>query len=589
MSSSGGRLPHPHVRAWYSYAFATEVFSACALAIFLPITLEQMAREVGYYAPELVEPCVINGTPSEGIERICKAKILGVWVDTASFSMYVKSVAVATQAVCIISVGPLADSPYWRKRLLLVFAYTGALSGIMLLFFPSTPYTWTPLLAALLNTIGNATYSSAILCSNAFLRDLAREDEDVQKALKEQVDMRAIEDDSSGGNDERGGDERTQASIDSNEGTSLLPKRLVPTVRAISTEDLAETDPIASPYLTTSPKSHYETLLSLTTSRLSSTGTALGFFSGVSVLTLLFIPITVLGGTTFALRLAIGLSGIWWAVFTLPSWLGLPGGQRSPEDDVNIKSIKEAWIKIGKMVSPSQIRQLPNLYLFLMAWIFLSDGFHTTTYVAILYASAVLSMGPPKIMVIGILTQLSAMIAAILVPRYQRMLSNSDAASSTTRKPVTNFKILLLTVIGAALIPLYASAGLIVPYGGLRSEAEMYIFAAWFGFIFGPFLSYSRTVYSELIPPGHESTFFALFSFTDKSASFLGPTVVGLIADLTGNARYGFIFLLLMLTVPIPVLLRVNVRKGTEEARIWTETRSGGRTAHASTGHVGME
>jgi MFS-type transporter involved in bile tolerance (Atg22 family) len=37
----GGGLPPPHVRAWYSYAFAAEVFSACALAIFLPITLER--------------------------------------------------------------------------------------------------------------------------------------------------------------------------------------------------------------------------------------------------------------------------------------------------------------------------------------------------------------------------------------------------------------------------------------------------------------------------------------------------------------------------------------------------------------------
>jgi len=73
-----------HAYAWYSYAFAAEVFSACALAIFLPITLEQMAREVGYIALDLKSPCSTL-EESTGEDVICKAKILGIWVDTASF------------------------------------------------------------------------------------------------------------------------------------------------------------------------------------------------------------------------------------------------------------------------------------------------------------------------------------------------------------------------------------------------------------------------------------------------------------------------------------------------------------------------
>lgn len=58
-------LPSPHVRAWYSYAFAAEVFSACAMvrssyrvgttsdtavqAIFLPITLERTSSSASRY------------------------------------------------------------------------------------------------------------------------------------------------------------------------------------------------------------------------------------------------------------------------------------------------------------------------------------------------------------------------------------------------------------------------------------------------------------------------------------------------------------------------------------------------------------
>jgi UMF1 family MFS transporter len=109
-------------------------------------------------------------------------------------------------------------------------------------------------------------------------------------------------------------------------------------------------------------------------SRLSSTGVALGFLSGVSVLTLLVIPVTVMHGTTASLRLAIGLSGAWWAVFTVPSWLGLPSGPKEPIQGRAGEWLSTAWKRVGGMIKPREIRALPNLFTFLLAWIFLSDG-----------------------------------------------------------------------------------------------------------------------------------------------------------------------------------------------------------------------
>ena len=50
------------------------------------------------------------------------------------------------------------------------------------------------------------------------------------------------------------------------------------------------------------------------------------------------------------------------------------------------------------------------------------------------------------------------------------------------------------------------------------------------------------------------------FSFW-QSSSFVGPLVVGLISDLTGNIRYGFFFLVAMIWAAIPFLLVVDVEK----------------------------
>jgi UMF1 family MFS transporter len=347
-----------------------------------------MARDVGFGGPDWTVPC--DELEEGGGERVCRARILGVWVDTASFR-WVSDALIAerletgadtSQHVCQVyrrrdpgylyhfggSFGGqswvsfclairslLTISAYWRKRLLVTFAYIGSVSSLLFL-----PFATPPAFAALLTIIGNVAYAVSIVCANAFLPGLAREDPDVVAALK-----------ASQGDGDDGVIPETayaRASLDE-EARSLLPETLVPAVRAISAQDLAD-----APALEGSATTHHATLLSLTMSRLSSTGVALGFLSGVSVLTLLVIPVTVMHGTTASLRLAIGLSGAWWAVFTVPSWLGLPSGPKEPIQGRAGEWLSTAWKRVGGMIKPREIRALPNLFTFLLAWIFLSDG-----------------------------------------------------------------------------------------------------------------------------------------------------------------------------------------------------------------------
>jgi UMF1 family MFS transporter len=220
----------------------------------------------------------------------------------------------------------------------------------------------------MLTIIGNAAYGTSIVCANAFLPGLAREDPAVQAAFQEleQGDGTDLELTVS------------RTSIEEDEGRRLLPSPIpelaAPIVSAISTADLAET-PISPSSSTSSSQPRYNALLSLTTSRISSIGVALGFFAGVSVLALLIIPVTLMGGTTSSLRLAVGLSAVWWAVFTIPAWMGLPSGHEAGRSNTSSAiSLGQGWRRVGDMIKSSEIRQLPNLFTFLLAWVFLSDG-----------------------------------------------------------------------------------------------------------------------------------------------------------------------------------------------------------------------
>ena len=332
-----------------------------------------------------------------------------------------------------------------------------------------------------MTVIGNAAYGTSIVCANAFLPGLAREDPEIQAAHK--LAQRAGEHDV---DDEELELAQSRASLD-DEARRLLPAvipdRLESAIHSISTTDLA--DPPLSP----GPMAHYTSLLSLNISRISSVGTALGFLSGVSVLALLIIPVTLMGGTTSSLRVAVGVSAMWWAIFTIPAWLGLPGGNAADKVNTTESGLAQGWKRVGVMIRPSEVRKLPNLFIFLFAWIFLSDGtlpsptkpfrndahyetgFHTTTYTAILYASSTLRMGPSKIIIIGVLVQLAAVISSVLAPRVQRRLH------------LSNQKLLLWVVVLAEIIPIYACIGLVLPFGGLRTEGEMYVAATWFGLV----------------------------------------------------------------------------------------------------------
>jgi UMF1 family MFS transporter len=49
------------------------------------------------------------------------------------------------------------------------------------------------------------------------------------------------------------------------------------------------------------------------------------------------------------------------------------------------------------------------------------------------------------------------------------------------------------------------------------------------------------------------------------------------VADLTGNIRYAFLFLVLMLWAALPVLAGVDVKRGRADARAWSSSHGNDR------------
>ena len=90
---------------------------------------------------------------------------------------------------------------------------------------------------------------------------------------------------------------------------------------------------------------------------------------------------------------------------------------------------------------------------------------------------------------------------------------------------------------------------------------------AVYGFVLGGISGYCRSVFGELIPPGSEAAFYALYAITDKGSSIFGPAVVGYMTDKFGDIRSAFWFLAVLLAVPLPLLAMVDVDRGKKEGR----------------------
>jgi UMF1 family MFS transporter len=233
-------------------------------------------------------------------------------------------------------------------------------------------------LLALLAIIGITSFGVSFVCLNSYLPDLGRGGVEVraaQRRLEEEAERLATEREQAGGGSSRA-DERPglmlpgvefaagqQGGDDEREGAPLLEDEVL--TGQMHDERLA-----ALQQALAAARSTYTATVSLF-------GIAIGYGGG----TLLYIPafflVSALKGSTFSLRLVVGLSGAMWLVATTPAllWLGSakPAGSRTAQLGWR-HEVARSWRNLGRMVRPREVRRLANLFYFLLAWFFLSDG-----------------------------------------------------------------------------------------------------------------------------------------------------------------------------------------------------------------------
>ncbi|CAG8944421.1 unnamed protein product [Penicillium salamii] len=546
------------ILGWYSYGIAAEVFAVCGVGSFLPLTLEQLARERGTLQKSHL-PCTgpsAGNSTDDAANGQCVVPIFGLEINTASFAMYTFSFAVLIQALTLISFSALADYENNRKTLLMAFGFAGSLASMLFVFIAPPVF----ILGSILVVVGVTCLGSSFVVLNSFLPVLVANDSSLQDGkANEGAELSNLNRDDEGSEWNAWGDE-------DNDSLDGLQASHQPD-RSPEEGQGARTPPSSSPELQLSTK-------------ISSRGIGLGYCAALFVQIISIIMLITLSKTslvkvsaTLPMRFVLLLVGIWWGAFTLVTGRLLKTRPGPSLDSISTQGAARwrAWLRLMGFAWKSLWQtvkvamKLREILIFLVAWFLLSDAIATVSGTAILFARTELKLSTPLVGLLSITATVSGMAGAFLWPRVSRYFGLQS--NHTIIVCIILFEIVPLYGL-LAYIPFIKNWGVI----GLQQPWEIFPLAIVHGVVSGGLASYCRSFFGLLIPPGNEAAFYALYAATDKGSSFIGPAIVGVLVDATGQVRSGFFFIAILILLPIPLIWLVNADKGRREGLAMAET-----------------
>ncbi|OLS40360.1 MFS transporter [Bacillus sp. MRMR6] len=257
-------------------------------------------------------------------------------------------------------------------------------------------------------------------------------------------------------------------------------------------------------------------------------GSTIPFIIGISLILLSqqgILPLSV----TVASQIAFAITAIWWGIFTIPM----------------LKNVEQKYYveRVANPISHSfkrmyltlkRIKAYKPLFLFLLAYFFYIDGVHTIITMSTAYGSD-LGITSTNLLIILFATQVVAAPFAIL---YGKLADK-----------FTGKKMLLVGIFIYIIICTYAYF--------LKTTLDFWILAMLVGSSQGGIQALSRAYFAKLVPKEHANEFFGFYNIFYKFASILGPFLVGITTQLTGNTNSGVFSLIVLFIIGGAILLRV--------------------------------
>ena len=222
-----------------------------------------------------------------------------------------------------------------------------------------------------------------------------------------------------------------------------------------------------------------------------------------------------------AMTLAFLLNAVWWLLATVPL---LRNYEQSHYIDMPKHPVKDSFSRL--FATLKDIKSQKHIFLYLLAFFFFIDGVYTIIDMATAYGSA-LGLDSQGLLLALLLTQLVAFPCALFFARLSKQYETALL-----------LKICILAYLGISLFAVQ-----------LDKQWEFWMLAVLVGMFQGAIQALSRSYFARIIPADKSGEYFGIYDICGKGASFLGTTLVGLVAQITNIANAGVGVLAVMFAI----------------------------------------
>lgn len=287
--------------------------------------------------------------------------------------------------------------------------------------------------------------------------------------------------------------------------------------------------------------------------QVSSRGYAMGYIGG-GLLLLVNVAMIFLGpsllpamdeteATKLMMRLSLASVAVWWAVFSIPILRRVKEPTRMAEEsEIGQNVLTVGFKRFFKALK--DISKFRDLFWFLLTFFIYANGIGTIITMAVAFGT---DLGFGTMILIGTLLMVQFVAApfSILFGKLSKKLG--------IKKSIT-LSLLIYTVV--AII-------------GFFMTEEWHFLLLGFGvaMVQGGSQALSRSLIGQLMPKSKTAEFYGFFSVSEKFNTVVGPFIMALVTDLTGDSRWGIVSLVVFFVVGIIMLRGVNIERGIKQAK----------------------
>ena len=237
----------------------------------------------------------------------------------------------------------------------------------------------------------------------------------------------------------------------------------------------------------------------------SGNGWAVGTAGGVICL-LLILPLIVMIGGTFIVRLTLVITAVFFTISALPLFLWLPekAEKQKLPDGENYLSL--AFKRLWKTIKTAH--QFREFIKFMIAFLIYNDGVIMALDFAAIIGAVLFGLEQEGLIVFVIIVQITNVIGAYVFGKSVDRLGGKRAL------------IISIVMMIGVVLALYFN----------QTQTGFFIIGAVAGFAMAGTQSVSRTMVGMFAPPGKGAEFYGFFAVAGRTSSFIGPTVYGIIA-----------------------------------------------------------